>query len=131
MGPAKDDLGEGMEMLMREYKSDSESLSSALSGIEELALSLDNPSAKGSQTSMTEGSNESFPFNDSIELFLAKPANESQIVTVNTSESSANASTLEVSQSAMNSGGEAAVQMGILEEDLYEEDSDMNMSRQL
>ena len=49
------------------------------------------PSIKGEDDD-AEGEatrDDSFPFNDSVEMmFLAKPVNESQILTVNTSESS-------------------------------------------
>ena len=47
------------------------------------------PSSKSNEGEGEADHDDSFPFNDSVEmLFLAKPVNESQILTINTSESS-------------------------------------------
>ena len=134
MGSIADDIGPGMEMLMREYESSSDSLGSALSGIEELGITMDESPRTGSLTSgaavkdsmsPSAESLESFPFNDSVELFLAKKVNESAILTIETSESSANASALEEPDTAIGDDVTAAFPQGYLDQDLYDEDESM------
>ena len=59
-----------------------------------------------------------------MDLFLAKKCNESDIVTIDTSESTANASALEEPK---HDDVGAAFPMGFLDEDLYHQD--MNLSK--
>ena len=70
-------------------------------------------------------SEESFPFNDSVELFLAKKVNESAILTIDTSESSASASVLEEPDFTNDDEVQAAFPQGYLDQDLYTDEEEM------
>ena len=71
--------------------------------------------AESSSTSPSDVEAEvSFPFEDSITLWLASPHNESQIVTINTSDSSANISGLLMALVANDDGNEGGAGGGII-----------------
>ena len=91
------------------------SLMAEESGPDPLNVGILPAGAESSSTSPSDVEAEvSFPFEDSLTLWLAGPHNESQIVTINTSDSSANISGLLMALVANDDGNEGGAGGGII-----------------